>query len=61
MIELLTQVLTLVFSLVILAIASHFTIKYVERLITLTGLSEASVGFAILAVMTSTPEIAIAI
>lgn len=59
--ELIIQALILVSSLIVLAIASHFTIKYVENLIMLTGLSEASVGFAILAVMTSTPEIAVAL
>lgn len=61
MIELISQALVLLFSLIILAVASYFTIKNVESLITLTGLSEASVGFAILAVMTSTPEIAVAL
>ncbi|MBX5329271.1 MAG: sodium:calcium antiporter [Candidatus Bathyarchaeia archaeon] len=61
MIELIIQVSILILSLIVLAIASHFTIKYVENLIMLTGLSEASVGFAILAVMTSTPEIAVAL
>jgi len=48
--------LILVVSLVVLASASHFAIKSIERLIELTGLSEASAGFIILAVMTSTPE-----
>ncbi|MFP3985388.1 MAG: sodium:calcium antiporter [Candidatus Bathyarchaeia archaeon] len=48
-------------SLVALALASHFAIKYIEKLIELTGLSEVSAGFIILAVMTSTPEIIVAL
>ncbi len=61
MIELAVQLLILAVSLVVLASASHFTIKSVERLIELTGLSEASAGFVILAVLTSTPEIIVAL
>jgi len=61
MIELITAALILAVSLIVLVIASHFTIKSVEDLIAFTGLSEASVGFAILAVMTSTPEITVAL
>jgi len=61
MIELAVQVLILAISLVVLASASHFTIKSVEKLIELTGLSEISAGFVILAVMTSTPEIIVAV
>ena len=61
MIELIIQLLTFAISLVVLASASHFTIKSIERLIELTGLSEASAGFVILAVMTSTPEIIVAL
>ena len=61
MIELIIQLLIFTISLVVLASASHFTIKSIERLIELTGLSEASAGFVILAVMTSTPEIIVAL
>lgn len=61
MIELIVQLLILVISLVLLALASHFAIKWIEKLIELTGLSEASAGFVILAVMTSTPEIIVAL
>ncbi|MEM2367410.1 MAG: sodium:calcium antiporter [Candidatus Bathyarchaeia archaeon] len=50
----------LAFSLLILAIASQLTIKFIEQLIELTHLSEASVGFAIMSVMTSLPEIFVA-
>ena len=60
MIELIIQLLILAGSLAVLASASHFTIKAIEKLIELTGLSEVSVGFLILAVMTSTPEIVVA-
>ncbi len=61
MIELLVQPLVFAVSLVVLALASHFAIKYIEKLIELTGLSEVSAGFIILAVMTSTPEITVAV
>ncbi len=61
MIELAAQILILAVSLVVLASAGHFTIRATERLIELTGLSEVSAGFALLAVMTSTPEISVAI
>ncbi len=60
MIELALQLLILAVSLITLALFSHFTISSIERLIELTGLSEASAGFVILAVMTSTPEIFVA-
>ena len=55
------QLLILVASLVGLASASHFTIKSVEKLVEITGLSDASAGFIILAVLTSTPEIIVAV
>jgi cation:H+ antiporter len=55
------QILILAGSLVLLALASHFTIKSVEKMIELTGLSEASAGFIILAIFTSTPEIVVAL
>jgi len=61
LIELAIQVATLAVSLIFLAIAGHFTITSVEELIGLTGLSEASAGFAILSVMTSTPEMTVAV
>jgi len=48
-------------SLAVLAKASHLTIKSIEDLIELTGLSEASAGFIILSVMTSIPEMTVAI
>lgn len=47
-------------SLAVLARASSLTIKWIEELIELTGLSEASVGFAILSVTTSIPEMTVA-
>lgn len=61
MIELAAQISILAFSLVVLSSAGHFAIRATERLIELTGLSEVSAGFAILAVMTSTPEITVAV
>lgn len=59
--NLIVQLLILLASLVGLASAGHFSIKYIEKLIELTGLSEASAGFVILAVLTSTPEITVAV
>lgn len=47
--------------MVVLAWAGTFAIKSIEKLIDLTGLSEASAGFVILAVTTSTPEIVVAL
>lgn len=55
------QLLIFAVSLVGLAATSHFAIKFIEKLIELTGLSDVSAGFIILAVMTSTPEISVAI
>ena len=55
------QLLILTASLVSIASASHFTIKSVEKLVEITGLSDASTGFIILAVLTSTPEIIVAV
>ena len=59
--SLLLQALIFAISLVFLAFASHYTIKAVEKLIELTGLSEISVGFVILAVLTSIPELTVAL
>lgn len=61
MISVLLQLLIIAISLVILASASHFTIKSIEQLIAVTGFSETSAGFVILAVMTSVPEIIVAV
>ena len=55
------QILILIASLIGLASASHFAIKSIEKIVEITGLSEASVGFIILAVLTSTPEITVAV
>lgn len=55
------QLLILVGSLVVLAFSSHFTIKAIEKLIELTGLSEMSAGFILLATLTSVPEIIVAL
>ena len=61
MIGIVLQASILAGSLVLLASSGHFAIKSIEELIELTGLSEAAAGFAILAVMTSTPEITVAV
>ncbi len=61
MIDLIIQVFILASSLVLLALGGHFSIRAIERLIELTGLSEVSAGFVILAVVTSTPEMTVAI
>ena len=55
------QLLILIVSLVGLASSSHYAIRYVEKLVEITGLSEASAGFIILAVLTSAPEITVAV
>jgi cation:H+ antiporter len=61
MIALITPAIILVVSLGVLAKASHFTIQVFEDLMELTGLSEASAGFAVLALMTALPELVVAI
>ena len=61
MIELIIPISIFAGSLVLLATSSHFTVRSLEKLMALTGLSEISAGFVILAVMTSTPEITVAI
>jgi len=57
----LVELLILVGSLVVLAFSSHFAIKAIEKLIELTGLSEMSAGFILLATLTSVPEIIVAL
>jgi len=59
--DLIIQLLILVASLVVLAFSSHYTIKAVEKIIELTGLSEMSAGFILLATLTSVPEIIVAL
>lgn len=61
MIDIVLNGIGLALSLVVLAVASQFAIKSIEDLIELTRLSEASAGFAILSVMTSIPEIFVAL
>jgi cation:H+ antiporter len=58
---LIVQLLILVASLVVLAFSSHYTIKAIEKLIELTGLSDMSAGFILLATLTSVPEIIVAL
>jgi cation:H+ antiporter len=48
-------------SLVILAFSSHYAIKAIEKIIELTGLSEMSAGFILLATLTSVPETIVAL
>jgi cation:H+ antiporter len=55
------QLLILVGALVVLAFSSHYTIKSIEKLIMITGLSEMSAGFILLATLTSVPEIIVAL
>ena len=57
----LVQLLILIASIVGLASASHFAIRSIEKIIEMTGLSDASAGFIILAVLTSTPELVVAL
>lgn len=58
---LIVQLLILVVSLIVLALSSHYAINAIEKLIALTGLSELSVGFILLATLTSVPEIIVAL
>ena len=53
--------LTLLASMAILALVSRYVIEFMEDVIEITGLSETSAGFALLAVITSTPELLIAV
>jgi cation:H+ antiporter len=55
------QLLIFSASLGFLALASHFTINSLERLIEMTGVSETSAGIVVLAVLTATPEIMVAL
>jgi cation:H+ antiporter len=55
------SLLVLIGSLVVLAFSSHYTINAIEKLIALTGLSEMSAGFILLATLTSVPEIIVAL
>jgi len=58
--ELVFPILALISSLVALAVASFFAIKYVEDLMERTRLSEVAAGFVILAIMTCMPELTVA-
>ena len=53
--------LLLIGSLIVLAFSSHYTINAIEKLIALTGLSEMSAGFILLATLTSVPELIVAL
>ena len=44
-----------------MASSSHYAIRSVEKLVEITGLSEASAGFIILSVLISTPELVVAV
>jgi len=56
-----SSIVILAVSMAALAFASRYVIKYVEDLIEMTSLGETSAGFAILSVITSTPEFIVAI
>ena len=59
--DLIIQLIILGGSLVVLALSSHYAIKAIEKIIALTGLSEMSAGFILLATLTSVPEIIVAL
>lgn len=61
MADLIVPLGTLIISMAFLAFTSRYVIKYIEDLIELTGLSETSVGFALVSVITSMPELLIAV
>ena len=55
-----SSLLILIASLIGLSIMAHFVIKSVEDLAEITGLGETSIGFALLSVITSIPELTVA-
>lgn len=57
----LDSILIIIISLTILVLASQFTIKTIEKFMELTKMAEGSAGFIILSVMSSFPEIMVAI
>ncbi len=59
--DILVPLVTLGVSLAALAYTSRYVIGSVEEVIEITGLSETSVGFALLSVITSTPELLVAV
>jgi cation:H+ antiporter len=61
LLQLLFPIFILIGSLLLLAVSSGIAIKAVEKIIEFTGLSEVSAGFIILAVLTSVPEMLVAL
>ncbi|MCW4006086.1 MAG: sodium:calcium antiporter [Candidatus Bathyarchaeota archaeon] len=61
MADLIFQLLLLLGSLAMLVVAGQFTIREIERLIEYTGLGKMSVGFVLLAILTSLPEVTVAV
>lgn len=59
--ELATSIILLGASLTALSFASRYVIKFIEDLIEITGFGETSIGFALLSVITSVPELTVAI
>lgn len=59
--EISSSPLILLGSLVGLSIVSRYVIESIEDLIEITGLSETSIGFALLSVITSIPELTVAL
>ena len=59
--EFILPVVMLAGSLVIMAFSSHLAVSSMEKVIEFTGLSEAAAGIGILAVMTSAPEMMVAL
>ena len=55
-----SSLIILITSLIGLSIMSRYVIKSIEDLIEITGLSETSIGFALLSVITSIPELTVA-
>jgi cation:H+ antiporter len=48
-------------SMIALSYVSRYVIRWIEDFMEITGLSETSVGFALLSVITSTPELLVAV
>jgi cation:H+ antiporter len=60
-IEMITNILFLIGSLGILVLASQFTIRNIEKFMEFSHIAETSAGFIILSIMSSFPEIMVAI
>lgn len=59
--EIAISLITLLASLAALSLVSRYVIEFIEDLIEVTGFGETSIGFALLSVVTSIPELTVAV